>query len=371
MKQRVLATVAHYQSHISTDPEDPAWDTFVASVPDGHHVQTSRWGQVKGVLGWQTVRLVMSQAGEIVGGGQLLIRPVRYLGKVGYVTKGPVMASNDPVLARRILEELRSYGRANHLRYFAVQPPSNGAYIADCLQEMGFRATWLELAPTATLVFDLTQDLESIMERLKRQTRQNIRRSRREGITVREGTAADLDTFYRLHVSTSERQHFVPYPKNYFLTMWRAFESSGHIGLLLAEFKGEPVSALLLVPFGSTVIAKLFGWSGEHGQRRPNEAVFWEAIKWAQEHGYRCFDMEGIDPASARATLNGQSLPDELRDSADFFKLGFGGQVMLYPVAYDYVYNTVLRGLYRTFARPALFDLPIVQTLLNSLRQHE
>jgi len=370
MEHRTVVQSSDYQFRTSTDLDDPAWDRFVASVPGGHHVQTSLWGRVKGVLGWQAVRVVVSRDDDIVGGGQLLLRPVSRFGNVGYVTKGPIIKSGDPTLSKRVIDELRNLGRAYHLRYLAIQPPSNGQAIIHSLEELGFRASWIELAPTATILLDLTQDLAVLMERLKRQTRQNIRRSQREGITVGEGNASDLDTFYRLHLSTSERQKFVPYPKDYFATMCHTFESAGCFCLIVADYKGEGVSSLLLIPFGTTVIAKILGWSGEHGNRRPNEAVFWGAIKWAQEHGYHCFDMEGIDPASARAVLNGQSLPEELRDSPDFFKLGFGGQVVLNPPAYDYFYNSVLRWTYRLFFRSAMVDLPVVKRMLNRLRQH-
>lgn len=37
----------------------------------------------------------------------------------------------------------------------------------------------------------------------------------------------------------------------------------------------EPVSALLLALSGDTVLAKVLGWSAEHGDCRPSEGVFW------------------------------------------------------------------------------------------------
>jgi peptidoglycan pentaglycine glycine transferase (the first glycine) len=370
MQHHSLAQFPDYQLQVSSKLDDPEWDRFVASVPDGHHVQTSLWAQVKGVLGWQAARVIASHNGEIVGGGQLLIRPVRRFGNVGYVSKGPVIKSNDPALTRQVIDALRRLGRTYHLRYLAIQPSTNGEAITHSLTALGFRASWIELAPTATILIDVSQDMKVLMERLKRQTRQNIRRSQREGIVVREGTSDDLDTFYRLHLSTSARQQFVPYPKDYFATMCRTFESAGYFSMIMAEYKGEAVSALLLIPFGTTVIAKILGWSGEHGSCRPNDAVFWGAIKWAKEHGYDCFDMEGVDPEGARAVLNDQSLPEELRDSPDFFKMGFGGQVVLMPLAHDYFYNSVLRWGYRLFFGPSMVDLPVIKGMLNKLRQH-
>lgn len=356
--------------HTSTDRDDPAWDAFVAATPGGHHVQTSMWGQVKGVLGWRTARVVVTHDNEIVGGGQLLIRKAKYFGKVGYVPKGPIMRSGDAMLCRKIIAGLHALGQQNRLRYLAIQPPDCGERFPEFLLKMGFRTSWIELAPTATILIDLTRGINDLQANLKRQTRQNIRRSLREGITVREGSLDDLPTFYRLHLATSERQHFVPYPEDYFAAMWRIFKPTGNIALLVADYQGEPVSSLLLVPFRTSVIAKILGWSGKHGDRRPNHALFWGAIKWSLDRGYLCFDMEGIDPTGAHTILEGQPFPEELRDSPDFLKLGFGGQVVLNPMAYDFVYGVVLRSLYRVFFGPRFVDSPITKKLLNSLRQH-
>ncbi len=40
------------------------------------------------------------------------------------------------------------------------------------------------------------------------------------------------------------------------------------------------------------------------------------------------------------------SCPDSLKQTPTFFKLGFGGRVALFPEAYDYVYNPLLRWTY-------------------------
>jgi lipid II:glycine glycyltransferase (peptidoglycan interpeptide bridge formation enzyme) len=358
-----------YTIRISDALEDLEWDAFVTRVPNGHHVQTSLWARVKNVLGWQVARVVVAEHEEIVGGGQLLIRSAGRVGKVGYVTKGPLNNSGDDRLTEWLIHRLCQLGKTYHLRYLAIQPPNDDYDMAILLDKAKFKPSWIEVAATASILIDLTQDLEILNQNLKRQTRQNIRRSQRMEIKVREGTEGDLDTFYRVHVSTSERQQFVPYPKEYFATMWQSLGSIGCISMIVSEYRGNPVSALLLVPFGNTVIAKTFGWSGEHGDLRPNEAVFWGAIRWSKEHGYHCFDMEGIDPAGAKVVLNHQSLPEELRNTPDFFKSGFGGQVVLYPPAYDYVYNPVLRSLYRIFFSPKMQDWPLVKNMMNRVRQ--
>ena len=142
--------------------------------------------------------------------------------------------------------------------------------------------------------------MDSILSQASRQTRQNIRRGKREGISVRTGNQEDVDLFFELHLATSKRQNFLPYPREYFKEMWKEFSPTGNIQILIAEYQNKPVSGLLIIPFRDTVLAKLLGWSGEFKEFRPNDILFWESICWSQSHGYKFFDFEGVNPEGAK-----------------------------------------------------------------------
>jgi hypothetical protein len=212
-----------YQVQVSGDAHDAEWNAFLAKIPDGHHVQITLWAQVKALLGWRAVRLIVSQDGQIVAGAQLLIRSLPLVGPIGYVTKGPVFSSLDPILLNLVAKELLQVVKAQSLRGLIVQPSNNGEALAQQLPSWGFRPSPIEVAPSATIQIDLTKDLDEILAQMKKATRKHIHRGPGEGITVREGADSDLDTFYRLLVTTSQRQQFSLYPKEYFAKMWRLF----------------------------------------------------------------------------------------------------------------------------------------------------
>ena len=135
--------------------------------------------------------------------------------------------------------------------------------------------------------------------------------------------------------------------------MWQIFNPHKYIKLMIAEFNNQPVSALLLIAFNDTVVAKILGWSGHHSECRPNDAVFWASIIWAKSQGYHYFDLEGIDQGCAIKILQGLPIDEEIKDSYTFFKLGYGGQVVLFPQAYDYIYNPIMRWSYhKIFSKP-------------------
>lgn len=357
-----------YQVRVSHETEDPAWDGFLARAPGGHHVQTSLWAQMKSMLGWRAVRIVVTRRGEIVAGAQMLMRPVRLIGAVAYTVKGPLFTLDDPVLSRLVIHGLNRIAKANGVRYLAVQPSCNDEVLGRQLLDSGFRPSSVpEVTPAATVLIDLTADLADLLARMKSRRRYSLRVGQRKGVTFREGTERDLPIFYRLLVATGRRQRFTFYPESYYCQMWRVFAPHGYVKLFVAEYQGEAVSAQLAVTFGDTVFNKLSVWSGLHGDCRPNEVLHWRAIEWAKSQGYRYYDFEGIDPTAARAILQGENLPDSLHDSITAFKLSFGGQITLFPDVYDRVYNPVLRWAY-TSGFPKIANSSLVKRAVNRIR---
>jgi len=331
---------------VSEALEDAEWDRFVVDTPGGHHVQTSLWALVKASQGWRSVRILATENGHMVAGSQILIHSYPLVGSIGYVTKGPLCRNGNPELIKYLIKQIRCVSQDHHCQLVTIQPPNNGQYMSSLLAEQGFRRSTLKLAPVASILIDLSPNIDQIFARLKPKTRQYINRSKREGITIHEGTVDDFDIFYSLHLETSKRQKFMPYPKSYYKTMRRVLGPHGHFQILIAKYEGRAVSGLLIVPFKDTVIAKIIGWSGLHRERRPNVALYWGSIQWAKEHGYRYLDLEGVDPEGARNALQGKPVTKLISHSPDKLKYGFGGKIVLYPEAYDIVYKPVYRWLY-------------------------
>ncbi len=353
-----------YQVQISDARQDPAWDAFVAQAPDGHHMQTSMWAGAKAAFSWRAVRVIVTRQGRIVGGAQMLVRPLARVFAVGYVPKGPVIAEEDPALPGLIIEALQRAGRARRVQYLVVQPSNRGEALAQQLLQRGFAPSTLEVAPIATLLIDLRPDSQTMLKAMKSKARCNIRRGIRSGLTVRTGDESDIPTFHRILVQTSQRQDFVPHDQAYFVAMWRAFDAQGCIKLFLTECEGEALSACIVITFGDTLYPKACGWSGAHGECRPNDMLHWGIMQWGKEHGYRYYDFEGIEPEGAAALLRGDPLPSALKHSVTSFKLSFGGTVTLYPIPYDYVCNPILRWGHRRVFLP-LTRRPQIRKLLD------
>ena len=324
------------------------WNAFLAKTPGGSYAQTSHWALAKLTAGYRARRFALSAGNGILGGAQLLVRYLPLMGAVGYVPLGPVLREDHADLADAAIEHLKWLANEYGIMYLAVQPPQQHQGFTKRLRSLGFFPCFVNLAPTASVVIELSQTLEQILSKMRRTTRYNIRYAQRKGVRVREGRQEDLHSFHALLLATAQRQgHFKPLDKEYLQELWRLFAPGGHLKMFLAEYEGKVLSAGLLMNFGDTAIYYKGCWSGEHGGLHPNESVQWTAIQWAKAQGYRYYDFGGIPRGLAESVLRGEANGESTsgNNSVASYKLGFGGDAVLFPEPLAYVPNPAIRRI--------------------------
>jgi len=365
----VTATEAEsiYSVRVSDVPMDDAWDAFLLAAPGGAHLQTTMWGRIKSCAGWDASRVIVTDPdGAICGGAQLLSRPLALRRRIGYVTKGPVVGRDDPALARLVLAQLKELAADRNVSHLTVQPPNDGPDFASPLAASGFAMTEFEVAPTASVQIDLTSTEDEILSRMKKNHRRYIRHGLRQGMEGRRGTREDLEIFYRLLTATAERQGFTPFPFTYLEKMWDVLYPGGHVEVFVVDYQGTPVSSQVAIGFGDTVITKNSGWSGEYSSLAPNHVLEWTTMMWAKSAGYRIYDLEGVDVDAARIIVSGGDLSPELRRRPFFWKLGFGGQVVVFPSPQVHITNPILRTLHGLL--PLASRLPLTGRMIERIR---
>ena len=332
--------------HSTSDINENDWNSFVAASPRGHILQSSQWGQLKERFGWQVARLAIEDNGQWLAGAQILFRS---LGPqtIAYVPKGPVADLADAEATQTLLEALHHLCHRRRAILLKIEPDlAEDPTLVRQLTELGFRASPQTIQPQCTILLDLTPNLEDILARMKSKTRYNIRLAARKGVTVREGTAKDLHGFYRLMQITSERDGFATHSDSYYESAYQLFVPQGLAKLFLAIFEDKVLGGIMAFAFGQRAWYMYGVSSDEHRNLMPNYLLQWEAIKWARERGCLTYDLWGI-PDEEEAVLEREFLKrsDGLW-GVYRFKRGFGGQVVHYLGAYDYVYSPLLYRLY-------------------------
>ena len=335
---------------LSTDDTDTDWDSFLGNARGGQFEQTSMWGRVKELEGWKPLRVTFSEKEMIIGGFQILARSKEFYGRIGYVSKGPVLGPQVLNRLPDIIGTMKKTARAYRIDALLVHPPDVYPEISRALEDHGFMPNMVKnLIQNATVVIDVEKDDDALFASVKRQKRQNIKRARDSGVTVREGSFEDLRSFHAFMLETCKRLGVAPNPSRIesLLLMWKIFQPAGKIRLFFAHYRGEDIAGIIAIPFGNTVNLWKFGWTGKFAELRPNDLLFWEIFKWSRNAGYRKVDLVHITADSAHESVQHGDRASSEQKTSSFFKLSWGGDVVLLPEGYVYCHNPLVKALYR------------------------
>ncbi len=326
------------------------WNTALEALPEACVLQAYQWGQLKSDFGWSVARHA-SPAGM----AQVLFRRTP-VGTLAYIPRGPLPADGeshrDPA---SLLEEIHALCRSRRAFALKIEPPwPDSPKRSAALADLGFRPASQSVQPRSTVLVDLHADDDGILGRMKPKTRYNIRLAARKGVTVREGTAADLPAFGDLMRITGARDGFAVHSADYYRVAFDLFAPSGMAALLLAEADSEVLAAIMVMAFGETAYY-LFGASSDRRRNlMPTYAVQWAGIKWAKGRGCRHYDLWGIPDEVGRNPaphLEGEVERADGLWGVWRFKRGFGGEVRRYTGAWDYPYRPLAYAAYRVLYR--------------------
>lgn len=328
--------------------EREAWNGRLSHLPHAHGMQTWEWGELRRETGWVTRRLLFERGGVAVAAAAVQRKGLPALG-VSYCPKGPVLDYANPALFARVLERLSQDAREQRSLVLTVEPeaPAAGGQAVVALRGAGYRPSATQLQSRSTVLVDVRQNEDALLRNMSATWRRYVGKAGREGVRIRQGTAADIHTFYELYVLTATREGFTPRPREYLEHLWHHLAPARTVDLFLAEVEGHVEAGLLAMRFG-TRAWYLYGASS--AQARKAHAPYllqWHTMRWARDHGCAVYDMWGA--------------PDDPQDEADplagvyYFKQGFGGRHVRWVGPYDYVVTPAVYHLWNS-ARPRLLS---------------
>jgi peptidoglycan pentaglycine glycine transferase (the first glycine) len=346
-----------------SDATAERWNAFVSQWSDFALMQSYEWGTFKEAVGWKVVRLAVEQDGRLVAGAQMLVKPLPLgLASIAYVPRGPLLDWEDERVALALLSALHASARQHRAISLKIEPAVRySPEMVQRLQSYGFRRSDFDNQPQCSMLVDLTPDPDTLLANMNKTTRYNIRYGARKGVVVREATVADLDTFYHLLKFTAKRAGFPVRSREYYRQEWNSLAPRGYLKLFLAMYEGEVLATRMPAAFGNRAATLHSGSFDAHRKLKPSELLMWESLKWAKAQGCTTYDVWGIpDEIGAHLHL-GQPLPEEQKGGlwgVYRFKRGFGGAVVYYVGAYDFIYS-----------RPLYWLMNSVMTRLGSLEK--
>ena len=167
-------------------------------------------------------------------------------------------------------------------RYLRREDLEGSRYTSDCSHR--------------TFVVDLTGDESDVFARMTSACRRAVRRGAKVGVQVEVARSLSFaDEYFEQLQGVFARQSLVPtYNAQLVRQLIRHLEGTGRLLLLRArDPAGRPIATGIFLAFNET--AHFWGGASIREQQilRPNEAIFWYAMRWARQKGCSALDMGG------------------------------------------------------------------------------
>ncbi len=276
-------------------PEEMSrWDEFVAQVPGGTIYHSSAWSSIlTSSYGFQPIMLTLeSENGDIRGILPLHLVASRLTGR--RLVSLPCTNAAGPLCVpgvdpRPLIDAAIRLTHDHQCRYLELrgQPTREPTEIAG-LQTLRYYGTFL---------LDLQPSIAGVQDRFDRRAKRGIARASRSRLQVRlADDPSAVRQFYGLNVLTRRKHGVPPQPLRFFEILWEQLRPQGAVEILMAEYEGQVIAAIVLLVFRETAIYAYGASDQSYLRFAPNHALFDAAIAWAVERGYRYFDFGRTAP---------------------------------------------------------------------------
>ncbi|MFT3943081.1 MAG: peptidoglycan bridge formation glycyltransferase FemA/FemB family protein [Ancrocorticia sp.] len=265
----------------------PEWDEFVDEVK-GNPLQLWAWGEVKRLHGWHVERVFVRDGGVVVGGAQILYRPLPFpFRSFAYVPRGPLVKDSRISLAD-LMDVLAAHVKKTRKSVVLTVEPE----VMDVPLPQGWQQSENTVLSPETVYLDLSHSEEELKRDMNKSTRRAIKKST-EALNIRRATTReDLQICLDILHEASERAGFNLHSDKYYIDIFEQFGDNAAV--FIAEYEGEPVAFDWLAT-SSGCTYDLYGSANTMGRKlRANYGITWHSIAYSQEKGIAYFDFGGM-----------------------------------------------------------------------------
>jgi len=197
-----------------------------------------------------------------------------------------------------------------------------------------------------TSIIDLTQDLETIWQRMNKNTTSSIKRAKKEGITIQKCQV--YERFFPIYQSFIHKKGFKSIFDVFGVGTTTLKEMKNHGTLFVSCLDGELLSGVLFLENQLTIESWISASKRLEVEQHmknlvgcANRLLKWESIQYAKEKGMTEYDLGGLWPQN-------ETEKDGEKRGINSFKLGFGGNIVTRH-SYSKIYSNDLKILYTLY----------------------
>ncbi len=298
------------------------WENFLNEVEEKTFLHSWNWGEFQKKEEEKIWRIGFYDP-ELIGVA-LIVKIRARRGTFLFVPHGPVVSKKKKEVFEKLKEYLKNLKEASFARIAFVW--EKGTF------KPNLKNSPIHIHPEKTWELDLKK--EDLLMPMRKTTRYLIRKGRKNP-DIEIGKSDDLKLFHDLLEKTAKRHNFTPFSFEYLKNQYDSFKKDDQIALFLGRYKGEVLSAAIVVFWQGTAFYH-HGASLNHKQPI-SYLLQWEIIQEAKKRGCKKYNFWGIAPdIEKKEDLKKSSHPWA---GITLFKMGFGGYSKEYIKTADLVFS--------------------------------
>lgn len=399
--------------------EENEYTEFLDRHPLRTFIQTVEMAKVNEKKGYESHFVGVKENNKIICATMMISHKARFNKKFFYAPRGFLIDFNDKKLLAFFTNELKKYIKNNDGYVLRIEPEIlykerdingdivehgfNNEQIYQNLLDLGYKhgGFYIELDSTKQVRWAFAIDLENkteeeIFEKMKPNTKNQLRRASKYNITTRELEYNELDTFKEMVESSGQRKNFTAKPLSYYQNMYKGFHEKGYIKYMIAELDVEKYKESILeelemsktkkenttnspanqgkinefetniatlykrleqandiqkeagnivmlaggmfMTYGTEIVYLFSGSRGEYLLFGGQYFIQWDMIKYGIKNGYKKYNFYGI---------SGDFSEENKRHGLYEFKKSFGGTVIEYLGDFDLVVSKPIYLLHK------------------------
>lgn len=259
-----------------------------------------------------------------------LIHTISFGKKILDIPHGPVALSNPSEEDNKnLIKKIREFIKQEKIVFARINSKNNPGSNLKPVAQFHYQAGIFQ--PRFEWLVDTTQDLDTLMAKMKKGTRYSIRLAEQKEVKVEiitDNLDRYLDEFYNLTIQTGKRNGFRSHSKEYYEKIFKTIYNTDSLFLTVASYKNKILAMNVIFCFGNQAVYLYSASSDEHKDLQASYLAQWTSIEEVKRRGITKYSLGGITP---------DEFPSQYHSwrSITSFKKKFPGQETDYGLWFD------------------------------------
>lgn len=289
--------------------------------------QSATWEKCNNLLGHKSYFVDLSGVQTLI-----IIKNARR-GRYMEIPGGPNIDWTSEKTVKSALGTLKTLAKKEKCVFIRIRPQIlDTEENRTIFKNAGLRPSPMHLSAEHTVILDLEKPEEALLSEMRRQTRYEVRRSAKLGLSVSYDNSIELfKEFHKVQSETAKRQNFIPPDEKTLLAEREAFGDNARIYVAKTS-SGEPVAyGLILIDDDNATYYEAA--STDLNRNLPGAyALQWQVIRDMKSLGIKYYNLWGIAPPGVK---------NHRYSGVTTFKTGFGGEVVSFIPAHDLIVGKI------------------------------